>query len=125
MRPQTLQRVLAGGVQKGDVFTVAKIAAVQAAKRTAALIPLCHPIPITGIEIDFTHDTHRAEISVTATVTSIGKTGAEMEALTACAVALLTIYDMCKAAEKGMTIGPIELIEKRGGRSGTWKRKRN
>ncbi|MBI1741660.1 cyclic pyranopterin monophosphate synthase MoaC [Candidatus Acetothermia bacterium] len=124
MRPSTLQLILEGTIKKGDVLTVAKIAAIQGAKRTAELIPMCHPIPITGIDIEFTHDKQEANISVAAAVTSAGKTGVEMEALTACATALLTIYDMCKAVEKGMTIGPIQLIEKRGGKSGTWNRDR-
>ncbi|MBI3661034.1 cyclic pyranopterin monophosphate synthase MoaC [Candidatus Acetothermia bacterium] len=124
MRPSTLQLILEGTIKKGDVLTVAKIAAIQGAKRTAELIPMCHSIPITGIDIEFTHDKQEANISVTAAVTSAGKTGVEMEALTACATALLTIYDMCKAVEKGMTIGPIQLIEKRGGKSGTWNRDR-
>jgi len=124
MRPSTLQLVLEGTIKKGDVLTVAKIAAIQGAKRTSELIPMCHPIPITGLEIDFARDKKEASISVTTTVTSSGKTGVEMEALTACATALLTIYDMCKAVEKGMTIGPIQLIEKRGGKSGTWNRDR-
>lgn len=124
MKPSTLQLVLAGHIKKGDVLTVAKIAAIQGAKRTAELIPMCHPIPITGIAIEFTHDKKEANISVTVAVTSTGKTGVEMEALTACATALLTIYDMCKAVAKGMTIGPIQLLEKRGGKSGMWNRHR-
>jgi cyclic pyranopterin phosphate synthase len=123
MQPSTLRLVLEGDMTKGDVLTVAKIAAIQGAKRTSELIPMCHPIPITGIEIDFTPDRTEASISVTATVTSTGKTGVEMEALTACATALLTIYDMCKATEKGMTINSIQLLEKRGGRSGSWEPK--
>ncbi len=122
MKPATLRLVLQGHVTKGDVFTVAKIAAIQGAKRTAELIPLCHPIPITGIEIEFGHDKKEASISLVVTVTSTGKTGVEMEALTACSVGLLAIYDMCKAAEKAMAIGPIVLIEKRGGKSGAWTR---
>ena len=125
MKPSTLQLILEGYIKKGDVLTVAKVAAIQGAKRASELIPMCHPISITGIEIDFFHDKKEASISVTATVTSAGKTGVEMEALTGCATALLTIYDMCKAAEKGMTIGPIQLIEKRGGKSGTWTRQKD
>ncbi len=124
MKPSTLALILEGHIKKGDVLTVAKIAAIQGAKRTSELIPMCHPIPITGIEIDFTHNKKIACILVTARVTSTGKTGVEMEALTACSIALLTIYDMCKAAEKNMTIGSIQLIEKRGGKNGVWKRKR-
>jgi cyclic pyranopterin phosphate synthase len=125
MKPATLRLILEGHVKKGDVLTVAKIAAIQGAKRTAELIPLCHPIPITGIEIEFSYDKKEASISLIATVTSTGKTGVEMEALTACSVGLLAIYDMCKAAEKGMAIGPIVLLEKYGGKSGTWTRTKN
>jgi cyclic pyranopterin phosphate synthase len=124
MRPTTLALVLEGYIKKGDVFTVAKIAAIQGAKRTAELIPMCHPIPISGIEIEFSHDKKEASISVLATVSSTGKTGLEMEALVACSLALLTIYDMCKAAEKGMIIGSIELLKKQGGKSGDWVNKK-
>lgn len=120
MSPETLKLILQGGLEKGDVFTVAKVAAIQAAKRTSELVPLCHPIPIDGIEIKFVHDKKEASITVTATVTSTGKTGVEMEALTACAIALLTIYDMAKSVERGMEIKGIYLLEKRGGKSGTW-----
>jgi len=120
MSPETLKLILHGGLEKGDVFTVAKVAAVQGAKRTAELIPMCHPIPIDGIELDFEHNKTEASITVKASVTSTGKTGVEMEALTACAIALLTIYDMAKSAERGMEIREIYLLEKRGGKSGSW-----
>jgi len=120
MSSKTLKLILQGGLEKGDVFTVAKVAAVQGAKRTAELIPMCHPIPIDGIELDFEHNKTEASITVKASVTSTGKTGVEMEALTACAIALLTIYDMAKSAERGMEIREIYLLEKRGGKSGSW-----
>lgn len=120
MSPKTLKLILQGGLEKGDVFTVAKIAAIQGAKRTAELIPMCHPISIDGIEIAFEHGKREASITAKATVTGTGKTGVEMEALTACAIALLTIYDMAKSAERGMEIREIYLLEKRGGKSGAW-----
>ncbi len=120
MSPETLKLILQGGLEKGDVFTVAKVAAIQGAKRTAELIPMCHPIGIDGIEIAFEHDKKEASITAKATVTSTGKTGVEMEALTACAIALLTIYDMAKSAERGMEIKELYLLEKRGGKSGSW-----
>jgi len=122
MQPSTLEKILSGRLVKGDAFTVAKIAAIQAAKRTSELIPLCHPLPISNVEIEFDHDAKGASISVTATVSSTGKTGVEMEALTTCSIALLTLYDMAKAAERGMEISSIKLIEKRGGKSGIWRR---
>lgn len=122
MRPATLRKILSGRLIKGDALTVAKIAGIQGAKRTSELLPLCHPIPITNVEIEFAHDANAASITVTATVRSTGKTGVEMEALTACAVTLLTLYDMAKAAERGMELDAIKLIEKRGGKSGVWKR---
>ena len=120
MKPETLKLILQGGLEKGDVFTVAKVAAIQAAKRTSELVPLCHPLPIDGIEIKFVHDKKEASITAKTTVTSTGKTGVEMEALTACAIALLSIYDMAKSAERGMEIKEIYLLEKRGGKSGSW-----
>ena len=120
--PETLRLITTGKIPKGDVFTVAKIAGITGAKKTAALIPLCHPIPLDSIDIEFQPDPKAGRITVIATATSTGKTGVEMEALTACATALLTIYDMCKSAERGMVIEKIFLAEKRGGRSGTWKR---
>ncbi len=122
MSPKTLQLIVSERVAKGDVLTVAKIAGITGAKRTAELIPLCHPIPLDSIDVEFQADLQEGRLTVTATATSTSKTGVEMEALTACAVALLTIYDMCKSAERGMTIEKIFLVEKRGGRSGVWKR---
>ena len=106
------------GLAKGDVLGVAQVAGIMAAKRTWELIPMCHPLPLTGAAVRFEFDEDRHAIVITATVTTVGKTGVEMEALTAVAVAALTIYDMCKAVDKTMRIGNIRLIEKRGGKSG-------
>lgn len=125
MSPKTLKLITVGEVSKGDVLTVAKLAGIQGAKKTAELIPLCHPIPLDSIDLEFQPDLRTGRLTVTATATSTGKTGVEMEALTACAVALLTVYDMCKSAERGMTIEEIFLVEKGGGRSGVWKRSAN
>ncbi|MGQ0748983.1 MAG: cyclic pyranopterin monophosphate synthase MoaC [Betaproteobacteria bacterium] len=121
MRPATLQLVAAGGAKKGDVLGVARIAAIQAAKRTAALIPLAHPIAITRVAVDFTLQKSPAAVKVLATVECRGQTGVEMEALTAAAVGLLTVYDMLKAADRGMTLTDLRLEEKRGGKSGVFK----
>ena len=123
MRPATFRTVVEGGAKKGDVLGVARIAAIQAAKQAAALIPLAHPIPITRVAAEFSFDGARSEITLTATVECRGRTGVEMEALTAAAVGLLTIYDMVKAMDRGMTIRKIRLEEKRGGKSGPYKRK--
>lgn len=106
-------------IAKGDVLAAARIAGIMAAKRTGDLIPLCHPLPITSVAIDLAPDD--AGVTATATVTTTGKTGVEMEAMTAVSVALLTIYDMAKAVDKGMTIGGIRLLEKTGGKSGDWR----
>lgn len=122
MSPKTLKLVTTGKVAKGDVLTVAKLAGILSAKKTSGLIPLCHPIPLDSIDLEFEPDLKAGRLTVTATATSTGKTGVEMEALTTCAIALLTVYDMCKSAERGMTIEEIFLVEKRGGRSGVWKR---
>ncbi|MCS6937154.1 MAG: cyclic pyranopterin monophosphate synthase MoaC [Candidatus Bipolaricaulota bacterium] len=122
MSPQTLRLITTDKIAKGDVLTVAKLAGVMGAKKTSDLIPLCHPIPLDAIDLEFQPDLKTGRLTVTATATSTGKTGVEMEALTACAVALLTVYDMCKSAERGMVIEEIKLLEKRGGRSGLWKR---
>jgi cyclic pyranopterin phosphate synthase len=122
MRPATLRLVAAGRAKKGDVLGVARLAAIQAAKRTPDLIPLAHPIALTRISIDFHLDRKKSTIGLTARVECRGQTGVEMEALTAAAVGLLTIYDMVKAVDKEMIIGEIRLMEKSGGRSGTWKR---
>lgn len=123
MKRETLEKIEASEIAKGDVLAVARIAGISAAKRTAELIPLCHIILITSVEVDFSSFTmeETAGINITARVTSTGKTGVEMEALTAVSVAGLTIYDMCKAMDRSMTISDVRLLEKRGGRSGTWK----
>lgn len=123
MSPQTLQLITTDQIAKGDVFTIAKLAGVMGAKKTSELIPLCHPIALDAIELEFQPDLQTGRLTVTATATSTGKTGVEMEALTSCTVALLTVYDMCKSADREMVIGEIKLLEKRGGRSGLWKRK--
>jgi cyclic pyranopterin phosphate synthase len=118
MRPETLAQIRAGVMKKGDVLTIAQLAGVMAAKRTAELIPLCHPLPLTHIDVQLNLDADLPGIRIQATVSTIGKTGVEMEALTAVAVAALTVYDMAKAAEKTMRIQNIRLVEKHGGRSG-------
>ena len=120
MLPDTLTRILAGQADKGDVLGVARIAAIQATKRTAELIPLCHPIALTRVAVEFVIHNENAAIECRVTAESFGKTGVEMEALTGVSVGLLTIYDMCKAIDRGMRIEAIELVEKRGGRSGNW-----
>jgi cyclic pyranopterin monophosphate synthase len=121
MKPETLALIAAGEAKKGDVLGVARVAAIQAAKRTSELIPLCHPIAITRVAIEF--ELHHADSAVEcrATVETQGRTGVEMEALTSVTVALLTIYDMCKAADRGMRFESISLLEKAGGRSGHWR----
>ena len=118
MKPETLALIRAGAMKKGDVLTVAQIAGIQAAKRTAELIPLCHPLPLTKVDVDFELDENLPGVRITATAKVTGKTGVEMEALTAVSVAALTIYDMAKAVEKTMRIQNIRLVEKQGGRSG-------
>jgi len=122
MRPATFRMVVEGDAAKGDVLAVARIAAIQAAKRTAELVPLAHPIAITRVAADFGFDAARSEIVLAATVECRGRTGVEMEALTAAAVGLLTIYDMVKAVDRGMVIRELRLEEKRGGKSGTYRR---
>ena len=122
MQAQTLARILAGTQAKGDVLGIARIAGIMAAKKTADLIPLCHPLPLTRVEIDFTPQPDMHAILCRATAETRGRTGVEMEALTAVNVALLTIYDMCKAVDRGMTLHDIGLLEKSGGKSGTWRR---
>ncbi len=122
MRPATFRLVAAGRAKKGDVLGIARIAAIQAAKRTPELIPLAHPIALTRIAIDFFLDKKKSAIALSARVECRGQTGVEMEALSAVAVGLLTIYDMLKAVDRGMTLGPIRLEEKRGGKSGTFRR---
>jgi len=122
MKPETVQAVQAGGFAKGDVLTVAKVAGIMAAKKAGELIPLCHPIEITGVDISFSVDGLRGEVGIEATVKTVGRTGVEMEALTAVSVAALTIYDMCKSADRAMVLSDICLTRKSGGRSGTFVR---
>lgn len=122
MAPATLAAIRAGTVPKGDVLAAARIAGIQAAKRTPDLIPLCHPLLITKAEVTFEVDDAASRVIITASVRCSGQTGVEMEALTAVSVAALTIYDMAKALEKEMVIADIHLLEKRGGKSGTWLR---
>ena len=122
MRPETLRKILDQNIAKGNVFEVARLAGIMAAKRTSMLIPLCHPLPITSIEISF-HPQDEKTIRIEALVKTVDRTGIEMEALTAVSVAALTIYDMCKAIDRGMIIRKIELIRKSGGKSGTFIKK--
>jgi cyclic pyranopterin phosphate synthase len=121
MAPETLAIVTRGEAKKGDVLATARLAGIMAAKRTHELIPLCHPLLITKVTVDLTPEEEPAGIRVVAEVRVSGQTGVEMEALTAVSVACLTIYDMLKAADKGMVIGPVRLLEKTGGRSGPWR----
>ncbi len=123
MQKATLDLIMAGGVKKGDVLSVARLAGIMAAKRTADLIPLCHPIALSAVTVDLTCDPARNAVDITATCKVAGRTGVEMEALTAVAVAALTVYDMCKAVDRGMTIADIRLIKKSGGKSGTYEAK--
>jgi cyclic pyranopterin monophosphate synthase len=120
MQPATLALIASGSAKKGDVIGVARIAAIQAAKRTSELIPLCHPLPITRVKVDFQIDAAASSVHCTAQVETFGRTGVEMEALTAVQVGLLTVYDMCKAADRGMVMGEIRVLEKHGGKSGDW-----
>ena len=120
MRPETLRLILRGGHDKGDVLGVARIAAIQAAKRTADLIPLCHPIPLTRVDVDLEADGPHG-VRCRARAETVGRTGVEMEALTAVQIGLLTVYDMCKAVDRGMAITGVRLVEKSGGRSGHWR----
>jgi cyclic pyranopterin phosphate synthase len=120
MQPATLALVASGSAKKGDVLGVARIAAIQGAKRTADLVPLCHPLPITRVAVDFELDEAGSLLRCTAQVETLGRTGVEMEALTAVQVGLLTVYDMCKAVDRGMVMGDIRLLRKSGGRSGDW-----
>src|SRR3954470_23874199 len=122
MSSDTLQKLIAQALPKGDVLTTAKIAGVLAAKQTPNLIPLAHPIAISSVDITFDLDPNAGTIEVRSIVRCEGKTGVEMEAMTACAVAALTIYDMCKSAEKGISIESLQLVRKSGGKSGTWER---
>ncbi|MDX5446610.1 MAG: cyclic pyranopterin monophosphate synthase MoaC [Zoogloeaceae bacterium] len=120
MLPATFTMVRDGTAKKGDVLGIARIAAIQGAKRTSDLIPLCHPIPLTRVAVEFDLDMQENSVAVTVTAETVGRTGVEMEALTAASVALLTIYDMCKAVDRGMTMSAIRLLEKAGGKSGHW-----
>jgi len=120
MKPATLALIRDGNAKKGDVIGVARIAAIQAAKRTSDLIPLCHPLPITRVAIEFELDEAASAVVCTAQVETLGRTGVEMEALTAVQVGLLTVYDMCKAADRGMVMEQIRVLEKHGGKSGDW-----
>lgn len=120
MNPATLSIILAGSAKKGDVLGIARVAGIMAAKKTSELIPLCHPLALTRVAMDFSPDEVNACISCTATVETVGPTGVEMEALTAVQIALLTIYDMCKAADRGMTITDVRVLEKHGGKSGSF-----
>jgi cyclic pyranopterin phosphate synthase len=120
MLPETLAIVLSGTAKKGDVLGIARIAAIMGAKKTSDLIPLCHPLTLTRVNVDFEADEASSSILCTAQVETYGKTGVEMEALTAVQVGLLTIYDMCKAVDRGMCIADVQLQSKRGGKSGDW-----
>lgn len=121
MQPLTLELIRKGEASKGDVIAVARIAAIQATKKTSDLIPLCHPLAITHVAVDFSLEPVRSALRCTATVGLTGKTGVEMEALTAVQIGLLTVYDMVKAVDRGMVMTGIQLLEKSGGRSGLWK----
>ena len=125
MLPDTLARILEGRAGKGDVLGVARIAAIQATKRTGELIPLCHPIALTRVVVEFESSLSEATIECRVTAETVGKTGVEMEALTGVSVGLLTIYDMCKAIDRGMRIDALCLLEKQGGRSGDWHADQN
>ena len=120
MQPATLRQITSGSAHKGDVLGIARTAAIQAAKRTSELIPLCHPLALTQVDVDFELDRKAGAVNCIVTTATIGRTGVEMEALTAVTVGLLTIYDMCKAVDRGMRFEDIRLLEKSGGRSGHW-----
>ena len=120
MLPATFELIRTGTAKKGDVLGIARIAGIQGAKRTADLVPLCHPLPITRVTVEFTLDGAASRVHCTAQVETVGRTGVEMEALTAVQVGLLTVYDMCKAADRGMVMGGIRVLEKHGGKSGDW-----
>ena len=119
MHPETVDLIESDGIAKGNVLGVAKIAGIMAAKRTSDLIPMCHPLELTGIDMQFTINRDRGEIAIEAKVSTVGRTGVEMEAMTAVSVAALTIYDMCKSADKWMILSDIKLMTKQGGKSGT------
>ena len=121
MQPETLALIIAGGVKKGNVLSVAQLAGIMGAKHTPDLIPLCHPLGLTSVNVELSCDAERRAVDITATCKLTGKTGVEMEALTAVAVAALTVYDMCKAVDRGMRIADIRLVHKAGGKSGTYQ----
>ncbi|MFT6387173.1 MAG: cyclic pyranopterin phosphate synthase [Cellvibrionaceae bacterium] len=121
MQPETLRLIMEGGHKKGDVFATARIAGIQAAKKCSDLIPLCHPLALTKISIEFTFEPESNRIRIQALCKLNGKTGVEMEALTAVSISALTIYDMCKAVDKTMVIGNVRVLEKQGGKSGYWR----
>ena len=121
MAPETMALILEGGVKKGDVLSVAQLAGIMGAKKTPDLIPLCHPLGLTSVKVDLTCDAERNAVDITATCKVSGQTGVEMEALTAVAVAGLTVYDMCKAVDRAMRIGDIRLVHKAGGKSGVYE----
>jgi cyclic pyranopterin phosphate synthase len=121
MAPETLRLVMEGGLKKGDVLSVARLAGIMGAKRAPDLIPLCHPLALTSVKVDLLCDPDRSTVEITATCRLSGRTGVEMEALTAVSVAALTVYDMCKAVDRGMVIGEIRLVRKEGGKSGTYE----
>jgi cyclic pyranopterin phosphate synthase len=120
MKPETLAIILSGTAKKGDVLGIARIAAIMGAKRTSDLVPLCHPLALTRVTVDFSTDEAASSVHCTAQVETYGKTGVEMEALTAVQVGLLTVYDMCKAVDRGMVMTNIRVMEKHGGKSGDW-----
>jgi len=121
MQPETLRLLLRGEIAKGNVLTTAQVAGMQAAKKTSELIPMCHPLLLTGIDVELEPDESTSAVEITATVRTTGKTGVEMEALTAVSVAGLTVYDMCKAVDKGMQVEAVRLVSKTGGKSGDWQ----
>ena len=120
MLPETLALIMDGGIGKGDVLGVARLAGIMAAKRTADLIPLCHPLALSKVSVELTCDPDRNAVDIEATCKLKGRTGVEMEALTAASIAALTVYDMCKAVDRGMTVGNVQLVHKSGGKSGEW-----
>jgi cyclic pyranopterin phosphate synthase len=123
VKPEVIRMIEESRISKGDVFGTARIAGIMAAKRTADLIPLCHPLALTDVDVQFMNDIGKGEITIRAAAKTVGKTGVEMEAMTAVSVAALTIYDMCKSADRGIVLTEIKLVRKRGGKSGTFIRK--
>lgn len=121
MRPETVALIQSGTAAKGDVLAAARLAGIMGAKRTSDLIPLCHPLPLTGADVSFAWDDERGRLLIRASARTVGKTGVEMEALTAVTVAALTVYDMCKAVDRGMRIEAVRVVRKTGGKSGTYE----